>query len=114
MFLPALLAAVDEITLFNPIPTPTTGRQDLGSIIGALIQVLFIIAGLATFFQLVLGGFQWITSGGDPKKTEVAGKQITNAIIGLGIVAVSWAIMIILEKFFNIHILSGFTIPTPK
>jgi len=112
MFLPVLLA--EDIPLMSPIPTPTTGLQDMGSIIGALIQVLFIIAGLATFIQLVLGGFQWITSGGDPKKTEAAGKQITNAIIGLGIVAVSWAIMKLLETFFNVHILSGFTIPKPK
>lgn len=102
-----------QICLLSPVPTPGMGLTNLESVISAVIQVMFLIAGLATFMFLILGGIKWITSGGDSKKTEAAGNQITAALIGLGIVAVAWALMVVIEKFFNIHILSGFSIPKP-
>lgn len=99
----------------SKIMEPGVGWTDLGSVISALVRLLMTVAALATFFYLLLGGLQWIMSGGDSKKTEAAGKQITNALIGLGIVAASWAIMLILEKFFHITVISGpIDIPTPK
>ncbi len=99
----------------SQIPNPGVGWTDLGSVVGAVVRLLMTVAALATFFYLLLGGLQWIMSGGDSKKTEAAGKQITNALIGLGIVAASWAIMLILEKFFHITVISGpIDIPTPK
>lgn len=99
----------------SQIPSPGAGWTDLGSVIAAIVRLLMMVAALATFFYLLMGGLQWIMSGGDPKKTEAAGKQITNALIGLGIVAASWAIMLILERFFHVTILSGpIQIPTPQ
>jgi len=111
-FSPMVRAA--DITLIPPVTPPTGGLKDIASIISSLVSLMFLVAGLATFIYLILGGLQWITSGGDSKKTEAAGKQITNALIGLGIVACAWALMKLIETFFNIHILSGFSIPQPK
>lgn len=110
--IPAALAA--DIPILNPIPTPAAGLKNLSSVISSLITVMFVIAGLATFVQLVLGGFQWITSGGEPKNTEKAGKQITNALIGLGIVALSWALMTVIGTFFHIDIFGGLSLPQPQ
>jgi hypothetical protein len=98
----------------SPVQPPGAGWTDLASIISALVRVMLIVAALATFFYLIIGGIQWITSGGDAKKTEAAGKQITNALIGLGIVAAAWAFMRIIEIFFNIEIISGIKIPKPQ
>lgn len=82
--------------------TPPAGTPlDFGSVVSAIIQILTTIAGIAAFVYLVIGGIQWITSGGDSKKTEAAGKQITNALIGLGIVAVSWAVIVLAGKIFK-------------
>jgi len=99
----------------SPVEEPGAGWTDLGSVITALVRILMIVAALATFLYLLFGGFQWITSGGDAKKTEAAGKQITNALIGLGIVAAAWAFMKIIEIFFKIQVISGpIQIPTPR
>ena len=119
ILIPLALAQANSPALtgiqLSQIPTPGAGWTDLASVVSALIKFLMIIAALATFFYLLLGGLKWITSGGDAKQTETAGKQITNALIGLGIVAGAYAIMLILEKFFKITILSGaITIPTPN
>lgn len=99
----------------SPVQPPGAGWTDIASIISALVRILMIVAAIATFFYLMLGGFMWITSGGDAKKTEAAGKQITNALIGLGIVAAAWALMKIIEIFFHITIISGpIIIPSPQ
>lgn len=94
----------------NGIPKPPGIIDDLGAFISGIIQLLFLIAALATFLYLVMGGIQWITSGGDSKKTEAAGKQITNALIGLAIVAVSWAVMALVAQVFHINIFN-WTLP---
>lgn len=84
-----------------------TGGQFLGSLISSLIGLALIIAALVFFFMLLIGGIQWMTSGGDPKAVESARGRITNAIIGLTIVFSVWAIMMILEAFLGITIVSG-------
>ncbi len=100
---------------FPTIPPPGAGWTNLSSVIGAVVRLLITIAALLTLFYLIIGGLRWIISGGDAKKTEAAGKQITNALIGLGIVAAAWAVMVLLEKFFNISVLGGpISFPVPQ
>jgi len=106
---------VADTTLLNTINAPGAGWTNLSSVISSLIAVMLIVSALATFLYLLMGGFMWITSGGDAKKTEAAGKQITNALIGLGIVAAAWALMLVIQVFFKINILGGaINIPTPQ
>ena len=87
---------------------------DLGKLISNGISLLMIIAAIATFFYLVWGGLEWITSGGEKTGTEAAKSKITSAFIGLFIVFSAWAIMNVFEKFFGICILGcDIKIPTP-
>jgi hypothetical protein len=59
---------------------------------GTIINALAGLFG-AFFFALILfGGFQYMTAGGDKTKTEKARTTIVNAIIGMIIVASSYAI----------------------
>jgi hypothetical protein len=48
-----------------------------------------------------MGGIEWITSGGDKGKTESARNKITAAVIGLVILAASWAILGLVLQFLN-------------
>src|SRR3990167_8945620 len=67
--------------------------ENLGSLLGGAIGLIIIVALIITFFFLIVGGIKWMTSGGDKAKVEEARNQITNAIIGLAIVAGAWATM---------------------
>lgn len=65
------------------------GRLTLGDFISDILPYVFGAAGIALLFYLVMGGFQLMTSRGDPKAMQGAQAKITNALIGFVIIAVS-------------------------
>lgn len=86
------------------IPTPTILKiTDLGKFLSAIFAAILVIATLAAFVFLLLGGLSWITSGGDKAAVEGAQKRIQAAIIGLFVVFAAWAIMIVIGKFLGIN-----------
>lgn len=92
-------------------PAPDSGFESLGNltfpaIISGLIRLAVIIAAIVFFFILVIGGIRWIASGGDKTQTEAARNQITAALVGLVIVFAAWAIVALINTFFNIDIFS--------
>lgn len=104
----------DDVTL--NIKQPSNVRiGDLGSLISALVGALLVVAALLAFFFLILGGIQWITSGGDKTGMEAARNKITHAIVGLVIVGAAWAIMMLIQSFLGISIIGsgGLKFPTP-
>lgn len=76
----------------------------LAKFIANLIDVGIIVAGIATFAFLAMGGFRYITAGGDVKQTQEASKQMANAVIGLAIVVGAFALTRVLEQVFGISI----------
>jgi hypothetical protein len=97
------------------IPQPGNVKiNNIGMLISALVGLLLILAALMAFFFLILGGIQWITSGGDKAGMEAARNKITHAIVGLIIVGAAWAIMILVQNFLGITIIGGsFSVPSP-
>lgn len=90
------------------IPMPSNFKiGDIGQLISALVGTLLIIAALLAFFYLILGGIQWITSGGDKAGMEAARNKITHAIVGLIIVGAAWAVMLLVQNFLGVTIIGG-------
>lgn len=87
--------------------------SDLGRLINALLTVVLGVVGLLVFIYLIWGGIEWITAGGDKSKTESARQKLTNAIIGLAIVAAAFAISVVLSNFFGIKVGSSINLPQP-
>lgn len=78
--------------------------DDLGAYVSAIISLILTIGTLAAFIYLVWGGLKWLMAGSDKTKVEEARTQITNAIIGLTIIAASWAVFLIINYFFGLNI----------
>lgn len=76
----------------------------LGNFIRNIVTATFLVAGLATFVFLIIGGLKYLTSSGDAKAMEAATKIITSAVVGLAIVIVSYAIARIIATVFGIDI----------
>lgn len=73
-------------------------------VISGVINLTVVAAAVIFFFWLILGGIQWIVSGGDKQKTEAARGQITGALVGLVIVFSAWAIAQLIKTLFNIDL----------
>jgi hypothetical protein len=84
------------------------GARDLTaeSMISGFLKLILVIAGVAFFFILVIGGVKWIISGGDKAHTEGARNQITAALVGLVIVFSAWAIVALIQTFFGVNLLN--------
>ena len=83
----------------------TATNLSVPGLVSGFVKLLLILAGLAFFFILVIGGVKWILSGGDKAHTEGARNQITAALVGLVIVFSAWAIIQLISTFFGINIL---------
>lgn len=100
-----------DLTIAQPQGVKIT---DVGQLISAVVGMLLIVAALMAFLFLIMGGIQWITSGGDKAGMEQARNKITHAIVGLIIVGAAWAIMTLVQNFLGVTIIGGSGINIPK
>jgi len=82
--------------LESKVPGFRFAGKDIGYLVSELLKYLFPLAGLLVLLYLLLGGFQLMTSGGDPKKAQEAKGKISNALVGFVIVFIAyWLVQII-------------------
>jgi len=84
--------------------------QGLECIVKTILNFAVRLAGIALFIMLLVGGFKYLTSGGDPKATESAQKTLTYAILGLALLLGGWIILLFVKEFTGIDV-TQFTIP---
>lgn len=101
----AVPAFAQNVNIGGAKPPGLTDFTVQGLVI-AIVRLLFVAAAVIFFIWLLLGGIQWILSGGDKQKTEAARNQITAALIGLVIVFSAWAIAQLLKQLFGVDILN--------
>ncbi len=65
---------------------------DFQVIIARLINVALGFLGVIAVVIVLIGGFQYLTSGGNEEKTAGARKMIFSGIIGMAIILSAWAI----------------------
>jgi len=73
--------------------------QCLECVVQSILNITVRLAGIAVFIFLIIGGFQWLTAGGDPKKSESARNTITYAILGLALLILAWFILKFIAEF---------------
>lgn len=78
--------------------TTLTGR--FGLIESAIILLLGLAFGLAVLF-LIIGGFYYITSAGNEEQAEKGKKTLINAIIGIALIILSYAIVRVISNFVS-------------
>lgn len=106
LLVPQTAYAAGTSTLTVPQP-PGFNITDLGLLISNAIGVALIIAGILVFVFLVWGGIQWITSGGEKGKTEEARNKITSAVIGLIVLAASYALLMLMLRILGFDSLTS-------
>jgi len=95
------------------IGAPSAGFDNVDRLITNTLQVSIVVAILFVLGMLIIGGYGWITAGGDKAKVEEARSRITNALIGLAIVAAAYALIVLIGQFFGVEI-DNITIPDAR
>lgn len=99
--LTALLAACnpnDPIGCISPPPFITSAINASGELTGvtaflnSILKLVFIVAGIWAFLNIILAGFGFMTAGGDPKKFTQAWDRIWQTLFGLTIIVASFLI----------------------
>lgn len=68
------------------------GSKDFDDTIAELINVALSLLGVVAVVIILIGGFKWMTAGGNDEKVTEARKWIFSGIIGLAIILSAWAI----------------------
>ena len=68
------------------------GKKDFTTTIAEIINVALSLLGIVAVVIILIGGFKWMTSGGDETKVGDARKFIFAGVIGLAIIMSSWAL----------------------
>jgi len=86
---------------FDGFVIPAGFAKSAGEYLNRILSLVMVFAALLVFFYLIWGAFDWITSGGDKGKTEQARGKIIAAVIGIIIIAASYAILLLVLNFLG-------------
>jgi hypothetical protein len=110
IFLPSPVYAQDAWSTNRCVSNGTATIQGFECLFGNIAQVVVYFAGLVFFVMFIKGGFEYLTSGGDPKKSAKATSTLTTSIIGLVGVIVSFLILKFIGVFTGVNV-TNFIIP---
>ena len=102
--LSALIAQVRQPIPGKEVIDGVVTIQGFEFIFNNVISVALGLAGIVLFILLIVGGFRYITAGGDPKNVEAARKTLTSAIGGIVLIALAFLILRFIEEFTGVQV----------
>jgi hypothetical protein len=69
--------------------TDTEAQDKVNSFITTIINIFSVVVGVVAVIMIIIGGFKYITSGGDSGNVSGAKNTILFAVVGLIIVALA-------------------------
>lgn len=123
LYLPASALAMAGLILYAATPafaaldcwspeskTGAAKISDLECVFKNVLSLAIPGAGIVAFIMLIAGGFKYLTSGGDPKKSQEAQQAITYAVIGLILLVSAYIIINFISTFTGVDV-TKFVIP---
>lgn len=97
------------------VPPPSAGvnpSANVGKVISNALTIAYAIGALIVLVYLIMGAFNWITSGGDKEKVKNARGTIVHALIGLAILALAALVLTVVSNILGFANPLNFTIPS--
>jgi hypothetical protein len=98
---PATMSARRSPISYFKLQLPKGFADNFSHFFNSVLSIVMIVAAMLVFFFLIWGAFDWIISGGDRGKTEQARQKMFAAVIGLIVVAASFAVLNIALQFLG-------------
>ncbi|MBI4035687.1 hypothetical protein HY383_01935 [Candidatus Daviesbacteria bacterium] len=84
-----------------------TGAGGISLFLSNLIALFFTTAMIVLVLMIIWGAFDWLISEGDKEKISGARKKIINAIIGIVLFAIAFAVIKVLGQFTGFTFFEG-------
>jgi len=78
--------------------------KGLECIFSQILGIVARLAGLAVFVMFILGGWRYLTSGGEKQAAQQARNTLTYAILGLVLLIASWFILRFIKFFTGVDV----------
>lgn len=91
----------------NLIGTDPTGAGGISKFLSNLVGLIYVAASIVLIFMILWGAWDWMTSEGDKEKLDSARKKIINALVGILLFAVAFAIIQVLGQFTGFKFFQG-------
>ena len=73
-----------------------TSKTDLPTIVGTIVNYLFGILGVILLTVVLIGGYLWMTAGGNEEKVAKAKGFIINGINGMIVIFLAYALVYVI------------------
>lgn len=83
---------------------PAAGLQEIQNVLKNVISSIVGLGIIAMFVMIVMAGYKFLRSGGDPKSIESAKQTITWAILGMTFMAVAWLLMRLIFEVTGVNV----------
>lgn len=79
---------------------------ETNKVVSGIIGFLTVVASLWFGLQLILAGYDWISSSGDKSKIETAQNKIVYSLIGIIIITTAWVLIGLIGTLMGLNILN--------
>lgn len=84
-----------------------TGAGALSQFFSNFVALIFSVAGIVLILMILWGAFDWMISEGDKEKVAAARNKIINAVIGIILFSIAFAIIQVLGTFTGFKFFAG-------
>jgi hypothetical protein len=81
--------ACGGLTELDPSQNCSASGSQVGTTLGDVVNILSYFVGVVAIIMILVSGFRYVTSGGEPEKVSGAKRGLTYALIGLVVAALA-------------------------
>lgn len=78
-----------------------SGADSVVLIITQVIKILLLIAGSVAILFIIIGGYQYLTSGANPEGAKKGKTTVVNALIGIIVIVLSYVLVTVVANLVS-------------
>jgi len=84
------------------VPNPVN-ENDLANVLFNVVNALLLFAGAVAVLFLIIGGFRYVVSTGNPDQVDAAKRTILYAVLGLIIIFVAFVLVTLVQGWLGVE-----------